>query len=49
MRYAVASHRHGRVAAEGTGRIVSYDYEKQCKTPLQTELRDRLSRLESGA
>jgi acyl-CoA thioester hydrolase len=49
MRYAVVSRRHARVAAEGSGRIVSYDYEKKCKAPIQPELRERLARLESGA
>jgi len=48
MRYIVVSRRHARVAAEGTGRIVSYHYENKCKAPLQAELRDRLARLESG-
>lgn len=49
MNYLVVSQREGRVAAEGSGRIVSYDYEKKCKAPLQPELRERLARLESGA
>jgi acyl-CoA thioester hydrolase len=48
MNYAVLSHRHERVAAEGSGRIVSYDYENKCKAPLQQELRERLAKLESG-
>jgi len=49
MRYVVTSTRHGQVAAEGHGRIVSFDYENKCKAPLQAELRDRLARLEAGA
>lgn len=49
MRYVVVSGRHGQVAAEGSGRIVSFDYENKCKAPLQAELLDRLARLESGA
>lgn len=48
MDYAVVSHRRERVAAEGSGRIVSYDYENKCKAPLQQEPRERLARLESG-
>jgi acyl-CoA thioester hydrolase len=48
MRYVVVSRRHGRVAAEGSGRIVSYHYENKRKAPLQPELRARLARLESG-
>lgn len=49
MSHIVVSRRHERVAAEGTGRIVSFDYENKCKAPLQPELRERLARLESGA
>lgn len=49
MRYIVVSGRHGQVAADGHGRIVSFDYENKCKAPLQPELRDRLARLEAGA
>ncbi|MFU8895650.1 MAG: acyl-CoA thioesterase [Gammaproteobacteria bacterium] len=48
MHYLVASERHGRVAAEGHGRIISYDYENKCKAPLQTQLHERLRRLEAG-
>jgi acyl-CoA thioester hydrolase len=47
MRYAAVSLHHGRVAAEGSGRIVSFDYRNKCKAPLQKELRERLARLES--
>jgi acyl-CoA thioester hydrolase len=46
MRYLVFSHRHQRVAAEGSSRIVNYDYENKCKSPLSQELRERLARLE---
>jgi acyl-CoA thioester hydrolase len=49
MRYVVFSHAHGRVAAEGSGRIVSYDYEQKRRAPLQATLRDRLGQLESCA
>lgn len=49
MRYVVVSHAHGRVAAEGSGRIVSYDYEQKRRAPLQASLRDRLGQLESCA
>ncbi len=31
MHHRVVSHRHGRVAAEGDGRIVSYDYNAKTK------------------
>lgn len=48
MRYAIVSRRHGRVAADGHRRIVSFDYENKCKAPLQRELLARLARFESG-
>jgi acyl-CoA thioester hydrolase len=48
MGYATASERHGRIAAEGTGRIVSYDYRQQCKAPLQAELVERLDGIGAG-
>src|SRR5215210_2973218 len=34
MKYAVISHQHQRIAAEGTGIIVSYDYRLKRKAPL---------------
>jgi Predicted thioesterase len=37
MRFTVISHRHGKVAAQGDGLIVSYDYRKQQKVPLPAE------------
>jgi len=49
MRYVAVSRTHGRVAAEGCGRIVSYDYAQKRKAPLQATLRDRLRQLESCA
>jgi acyl-CoA thioester hydrolase len=45
MRYAVFSHRHERVAAEGTGRIVSFDYRGGRKIDLPTAIAERLSAL----
>jgi acyl-CoA thioester hydrolase len=45
MHYAALSRRHGRIAAEGSGRIVSYHYEKQCKAPIPPEFRARLEQL----
>jgi acyl-CoA thioester hydrolase len=49
VRYIVVSRAHGRVSAEGSGRIVSYDYEQQRNAPLQAILRERLGQLESCA
>ena len=45
MGHAVFSHAHGRVAAEGLGRIVAYDFGRRCKSRLNTDLRQRLLKL----
>lgn len=45
MHYRVYSHRHQRLAAEGSGRIVSYDYRNKCKAPIPQELAARLAAL----
>jgi acyl-CoA thioester hydrolase len=42
MDYLVVSHTHQRVAAEGEGVIVSYDYREKRKAPIPDELRDQL-------
>jgi acyl-CoA thioester hydrolase len=46
MRYAVASRRHRRIAAEGEGLIVAYDYRQLRKAPLPAEIRERIHELE---
>ncbi len=46
MHYAVLSHRHGQVAAVGSGRIVSFDYRAARKTPLPEGIREQLSKLQ---
>lgn len=48
MKYAVVSRRHGRVAAEGEGTIVAYDYRALRKVPLPAEIRGRIEALERG-
>ncbi len=45
MRYAVFSHRHERIAAEGSGRIVSFDYGSGRKIDLPDAVAERLSAL----
>ena len=45
MRYGVFSHRHQRLAAEGSGRIVSLDYGSGSKVDLPAEIVGRLERL----
>ena len=42
MDYLVVSHAHQRVAAEGEGLIVTYDYREKRKAPVPDEIRDRL-------
>jgi acyl-CoA thioester hydrolase len=37
----------GRVAAEGTGVIVSYDYKAQSKTPLPSEVREAIRAIDN--
>ncbi len=49
MHYRVVSHRHGRVAAEGDGRIVSYDYKAKTKTALPEAIVARIRDLEGAA
>jgi acyl-CoA thioester hydrolase len=46
MQYAVASRRHGRIAAEGDGRIVTVNYAKGGKVFLPEAVRDRIQTLE---
>jgi acyl-CoA thioester hydrolase len=47
MRYAVFSHRLGRLAAEGEGTLVCYDYRQNRKAPLPEGLRSRIAALEA--
>lgn len=48
MHYRAVSLRHRRTAAEGTGRIVSFDYQAGRKAPLPAEVAERIAHLESG-
>jgi acyl-CoA thioester hydrolase len=48
MHYRAVSERHGKVAAEGTGRIVSFDYRRGGKSPLQRDIVEAIARLEGG-
>ncbi len=48
MEYLVVSQGAERVAAVGQGEIVSYDYQRKCKTSLPVEIRQRVEVLESG-
>ncbi|MEZ4453975.1 MAG: thioesterase family protein [Nannocystaceae bacterium] len=46
MRYRVVSERLDRIAAEGEGRVVSYDYSRGIKAPLPAAIRAAIERLE---
>ena len=48
MKYVVVSHRHAKVAAEGEGLIVSYDYRALGKAPLPDEIKKRIEVLEKS-
>jgi acyl-CoA thioester hydrolase len=48
MKYLMVSHQHGRIAAEGEGRIVSYDYRELRKAPLPPAIRERIRILENN-
>ncbi len=47
MRYVVVSHRHRKIAAEGEGVVVMYDYKKKKKTAIPDAIRQRLLDLEN--
>ena len=46
MEFAVASHRHQKIAAEGQGMIVCFDYRAQRKALLPETVKQRLAALE---
>ena len=47
MSFAAVSHKHKRVAAEGDGVIVSYDYKNNCKIPLPEDIRSKILDMEA--
>jgi acyl-CoA thioester hydrolase len=48
MAYAIFSHAMGRIAAEGDGTIVCYDYRNSRKAPLPEHLKLRIAQIENG-
>ena len=48
MDYYVVSHKHQKVAAEGTGLIVCLNYRENRKAPIPSELRERIAELEAS-
>ncbi len=49
MFYEVESHALQRVAADGSGLVVSFDYRLEAKAPLPPEIRERIVALEASA
>jgi acyl-CoA thioester hydrolase len=47
MEYYVVSRKHQKVAAEGEGVIVSFDYRENKKAPLPAEVKRRIAALEA--
>ena len=48
MGYYVVSHKHQKVAAEGTGLIVCFNYKENKKTAVPAELKKRIEELEAS-
>lgn len=46
MKYIVVSHKHQRIAAEGDGLVVMYNYREGKKTAIPDEIRQRILTLE---
>jgi acyl-CoA thioester hydrolase len=46
MKYVIVSHQHQRVAAEGDGVVVMYNYNEGKKTAIPEELRERIRIME---
>jgi len=47
IKFQIVSQKHQKVAAEGEGVIVSYDYRENKKAPLPEELKQRIQALEA--
>ena len=48
MKYVAVSHRHNRIAAEGDGVVVMYNYIEGKKTTIPEEIRRRIAELEKS-
>ncbi len=48
MEYYVVSHKHQKVAAEGTGSIVCFNYTENKKTAVPQQLKQRIEELENS-
>ena len=48
MKYVIVSRRHRRIAAEGDGLVVMYDYREGRKVAVPDEIRKRIVAMEKG-
>lgn len=48
MAYAIFSHRHQKIAAEGEGVVVCFDYKNNSKTALPERVKDGIKKLEAS-
>jgi len=49
MKYVIVSHKHQKIAAEGDGVIVMYNYNEGKKTPIPEEMRKKIIAFEKMA
>lgn len=47
MKFVIVSHKHGKVAAQGDGVVVSFNYRENKKASLPEEWRERIAALEA--
>jgi acyl-CoA thioester hydrolase len=49
MKYSVASHRLLKIAAEGEGILITFDYRNNRKAPMPSELKESILDIEAGS
>jgi acyl-CoA thioester hydrolase len=49
MKYVVVSHRHQRIAAEGEGLVVMYNYREGRKVAIPDEIKKLIAAMEKGS
>jgi acyl-CoA thioester hydrolase len=47
MLYRVVSHKHKKIAAEGDGLLMAYDYQSMCKASFPALIRERILKIAS--
>ena len=48
MEYLVLSHKHQKIAAEGSGLIVCFNYKENKKAPIPNEVKERIAEIEAS-